>query len=171
MKGTMGLARGSRRGMVGFPSAGGLTVLLAPIVLTLAPQLLAQSSQTDSASLPAIVSGRVLDAGTGRPVAGAIVMPFGTAAAQVPTEGAPAGPPSRVLTNAGGNFVIRGLHKDRSCCSRRGGYVDAAYAQRRPAGHGQRFPSNQDSGSQMPTSGCGGTASSRERCSTRPANR
>src|SRR5262245_44838650 len=56
-------------------------------------------------------------------------MPFGTAA--------PA-PPSKVLTNASGQFVIRGLRAgDLVLLSTKGGYIDAAHGQARPRGYGQ----------------------------------
>ena len=97
----------------------------------LALQLTASAAapQASAEPQPAIVSGRVIDAESGRPIAGAIVMPFGTAA--------PA-PPSRVLTNAGGQFVIRGVRPgDLVLMATRGGYIDASHGQARPRGYGQ----------------------------------
>jgi Carboxypeptidase regulatory-like domain len=95
----------------------------------LVAQLVAASPQQTGEPQPAIVSGRVIDADSGRPIAGAVVMPFGTAA--------PA-PSSRVLTNASGQFVIRGLRAgDLVLLSTRGGYIDAAHGQARPRGYGQ----------------------------------
>jgi Carboxypeptidase regulatory-like domain len=103
-------------------------VTLGPaIAVTIATAL---APQLPDAAPPAIVSGRVVDADSGRPIAGAIVMPFGTAA--------PA-PPSRVLTNANGQFVIRGVRAgDLVLLATRGGYIDAAHGQARPGGYGQR---------------------------------
>lgn len=103
-------------------------MIAAPALLAL--QFVAASQQQTPDEPPsAIVSGRVLDADSGRPIPGAIVMPFGTAA--------PA-PASRVLTNAGGQFVIRGLHSgDLVLLATRGGYIDAAHGQARPRGFGQ----------------------------------
>jgi hypothetical protein len=90
----------------------------------------ARPPQLPDVAPSAIVSGRVLDADSGRPIPGAIVMPFGTAA--------PA-PPSRVLTNANGQFVIRGMRAgDLVLLATRAGYIDAAPGQARPGGHGQR---------------------------------
>jgi protocatechuate 3,4-dioxygenase beta subunit len=112
-------------------------LVFLPIALTL---VLAAQAPDDTRT--AIVSGRVIDAGTGRPIAGAIVMPFGTAAAPAPAgDSGAAPPPLRVLTNAGGHFVIRGLHKGSLVLlASRGGYIDAAYGQSRPAGYGQPIP-------------------------------
>src|SRR6516162_7289259 len=77
-------------------------------------------------SQPAIVSGRVLDAGNGRPIAGAIVTPYGAAAAT---------PGARVLTNGSGEFVIRGLQPGSLVLiARKGGYIDASHGQTRPSG-------------------------------------
>ena len=90
---------------------------------------LAAAAQAPPEPPSAIVSGRVLDAESGRPIPGAIVMPFGTAA--------PA-PPSRVLTNGNGQFVIRGVRKgDLVLMATRGGYIDASHGQTRPRGYGQ----------------------------------
>jgi hypothetical protein len=74
-------------------------LLVNPIVLTLA--LAAQLSEPTTT---AIVAGRVVDAGTGRPIAGAVVTPAGSAVIASPGASGPA----RVLTNASGNFVLRG---------------------------------------------------------------
>jgi hypothetical protein len=86
---------------------------------------------------PALVFGRVVDAGTGRPIAGAIVIPAGTAA--IPE--APATSPARVITNAEGHFVLRGLGKGSLVLTAtKGGYGDATYGQRRPGGSTQPIP-------------------------------
>lgn len=86
---------------------------------------------------PALVLGRVVDAATGRPIAGAIVTPAGTAA----TPEAPATSPARVITNGEGNFVLRGLAKGSLVLTAtKGGYVDATYGQRRPGGSTQPIP-------------------------------
>jgi carboxypeptidase family protein len=91
--------------------------------LLLVAQLLAGAQPVDT---PALVSGRVLDADTGRPVAGALVTPYGPAAA---------GTGAVVLTNAGGQFVIRGLHPGNLVLiARKGGYIDATQGQTRPGG-------------------------------------
>jgi uncharacterized protein (DUF2141 family) len=97
-----------------------------PSVLALAG---AADPQGADAPLPAIVSGRVVDAVTGRPVAGAVVTAAGTAAVDA-TAG--------ILTNAGGHFVVRRLHKGSlALTATKGGYVEGTYGQRRPAGSRQ----------------------------------
>jgi hypothetical protein len=90
------------------------------------------AGQLPDTAPPAIVSGRVVDAGTGRPIPGAVVTPAGTAAI-VPVH--------PVLTNASGQFVIRDLRKGSLVLlATKGGYVDATYGQRRPAGSAQPIP-------------------------------
>jgi hypothetical protein len=86
---------------------------------------------------PALVLGRVVDAGTGRPIAGAIVTPGGTAATPEP----PATDPARVITDGEGHFVLRGLVKGSLVLTAtKGGYVDARSGQRRPGGTTQPIP-------------------------------
>lgn len=88
----------------------------------------------------AIVSGRVVEAASGRPVAGAIVTPAGPAAA-APGSTAPA----RALTNANGQFVIRGLSRGSLVLTAtKGGYVNATFGQRRPGGSTQPIPIDTD---------------------------
>jgi len=102
-------------------------VIAAPALLTLH---LFSAILQPADEQPAIVSGRVVDADSGRPIPGAIVMPYGTAA--------PA-PPSRVLTNANGEFVIRGVRAgELVLLATRGGYIDSAHGQARPRGYGQK---------------------------------
>ncbi len=111
-------------------------MLVNPIVLTLA--LAAQLPEPPPA---AIVAGRVVDAGTGRPIAGVVVTPAGSAAVASPGG---SGPP-RVLTNAGGNFVLRGLSKGSLVLTAtKGGYVNATHGQRRPGGSTQPIPVDAD---------------------------
>ena len=109
---------------------------LAPVILTL---LLA--AQLPDAAPSAIVAGRVVEATTGRPVPGVIVTPAGTAADPGPGGIAPA----RVLTNANGQFVLRGLSKGSLVLTAtKGGYVNATYGQRRPGGSTQPIPVDAD---------------------------
>jgi hypothetical protein len=78
---------------------------------------------------PAIVSGRVVDAVTGRPIAGAVVTAAGSAATEA--RGA-------ILTNSGGHFVVRDLHKGSlALTATRSGYIEGTYGQRRPGGSRQ----------------------------------
>src|SRR5215207_4745302 len=82
----------------------------------------------DGDSVPgrAVVSGRVVDAVTGRPIAGVIVTPAGSAA--VISAAAPL--PSRALTNRDGLFVLRDLRKGSlALTAAKNGYADATYNQ------------------------------------------
>src|SRR5919197_5513130 len=91
------------------------------------------------AAAPSLLLGRIVDADTGRPIAGAIVTLFGSAA--VPRPGGSAAESPRVMTNASGQFVARGLRKGTLFfVVTKGGYVDAVFGQRRPGGSGQPLP-------------------------------
>jgi hypothetical protein len=102
--------------------------------------LLAQSTDEHSA----VVSGRVIDAGTGHPIAGVVVTPAGSA---VPPPLGPVSNPviARVLTNGEGWFVVRGLRTGSLVLTAtKGGYADATYGQRRPGGSTQPIPIKDD---------------------------
>jgi Carboxypeptidase regulatory-like domain len=103
---------------------------------------LALAAQLPETPPSSIVAGRVVDATTGRPIAGVIVTPAGSAAAvAAPNSQGPA----RVLTNANGNFVLRGLAKGSLVLTgTKGGYVNATYGQRRPGGSTQPIPIDTD---------------------------
>jgi hypothetical protein len=89
----------------------------------------------------AIVAGRVVDAASGRPIAGAIVIPAGSAVITSPG----ASGPGTALTNAEGHFVLRGLAKGSLVLTAtKGGYVNATYGQRRPGGTAQPLPVETD---------------------------
>jgi hypothetical protein len=80
-----------------------------------------------------LILGRVVDAASGRPIAGAIVaLQNGT----IIMPGAPLpGPQPRALTNANGQFVFRRLPKGSfGLTVTKPGYVDGAYGRRRPGG-------------------------------------
>ena len=86
------------------------------------------------ADTPASVTGRVVDAVTGRPVAGVIVTPAGPAV----QTGSAMPAPSRALTNTDGIFVIRGLRSGTVFfTAEKTGYGTATYNQRRFGGSGQ----------------------------------
>jgi hypothetical protein len=94
--------------------------------------ILGASPQQADSVRHAIVSGRVVDAVTGRPIAGAVVTAAGSAATEA-TAG--------ILTNAGGYFVVRRLHKGAlALTADKEGYVEATYGQRRAAGSRQMIP-------------------------------
>jgi protocatechuate 3,4-dioxygenase beta subunit len=85
----------------------------------------------------ATVSGRVVDAVTGRPIPGAIVTPFGSAVTISPAGAQPA----RALTNGAGWFVVRDLRKGAVVLmATKNGYAVARYNQRRPGGSGHPIP-------------------------------
>lgn len=100
--------------------------------------------QTPQAPPPAeptgLILGRVIDAGTGRPIVGAIVTPAGSA---VPPSLSAAGKSviARVLTNGEGRFVLRGLRAGSLVLvATKDGYDDATFGQRRPGGSTQPIP-------------------------------
>jgi hypothetical protein len=71
-----------------------------------------------------LILGRVVDAASGRPVAGAVVSLAG---------GGTSSP--RAMTNANGQFVFRKLPKGRfNLTATKPGYVEGAYGRRRPGG-------------------------------------
>jgi hypothetical protein len=100
-------------------------------ILLLTSQLLAAAAQQPLEAPPsAIVAGRVVDVATGRPIAGAVITSAGSAVAPPGASGA-----VRVITNAGGNFVLRGVSKGTLVpTAAKGGYVNAQPGQRRPGG-------------------------------------
>ncbi len=110
-------------------------------VLLIAVALASPQSQRPLQGSSGVVVGRVVDATTGRPIAGAIVTLFGSAAVDSPRAGEGLAPtPPRLMTNAGGQFVARGLRKGSLfLVVTKGGYVDATNAQRRPLGTAQRI--------------------------------
>ena len=97
-----------------------------------------EPAQAPPGSAPsASVSGRVVDAVTGRPVPGAIVTPFGSAVAITPTSPQP----PRALTNGDGRFVIRELRPGAVVLvATKNGYATASFDQRRPGGSGHSIP-------------------------------
>jgi len=106
--------------------------------------LIVALGQSPDAGAAAVVSGRVVDAATGRPIAGVVITPAGTA---VPPPPSPidALVLARVLTNGEGRFVIRGLRTGSLVLSAtKGGYADATYGQRRPGGSAQPVPVKDD---------------------------
>ena len=99
-----------------------------------APFVLGLLLQSQPAPTPppatALIVGRVVDAGTGGPVAGAILQVSGSSLP--PTPGSP---PPRVMTTAQGQFVIRGLQKGAVNLNvSKPGYLMASSGQLRPRG-------------------------------------
>lgn len=99
---------------------------LAPLLL-IATQAVAQEPNTTG-----MIVGQVIDAGTGRPAAGAVVTisgppPQQSGAAQVSTP--------RILTSSNGRFVFRGLRRGNySITASKPGYAEGAYGRTRPGG-------------------------------------
>lgn len=105
---------------------------------------IAQAQQPETESRPAVVSGRVVDADSGRPIAGAIVIPAGTASNAPVTPGQVVRMPPRMMTNSSGQFVIRGLKKGSLVLTAtKGGYANATHGQRRPGGSAQPIAVNE----------------------------
>lgn len=87
--------------------------------------------QAPTAARSATLTGRVVDAVSGRPVPGVIVTPAGSAVPLTPSL-------PRALTNGTGVFVIRGLEAGTVfLTAEKSGYGVATYNQRRPGGSGQ----------------------------------
>jgi carboxypeptidase family protein len=86
---------------------------------------------------PAVVTGRVVDASTGHPIAMAVVIPYGTAA-RVPSEDGSVVSAPRALTSTSGAFVIRGLRPGSLILhASKAGFIEAAIGQTRPGGYGR----------------------------------
>src|SRR5262245_21502777 len=78
-----------------------------------------------------VISGRVVDGATGRPIAAAVVTITGSSLIGVQ----PASQPPRILTGADGRFMFRGLSAGVfSVVTTKGGYADGEPARRRPGG-------------------------------------
>jgi hypothetical protein len=85
----------------------------------------------------AVAVGRVVDASTGKPIAGAVIWAAGSAASATPGASSAV----RVLTSASGAFVFRGLARGSLVLTaQKAGYVNAAPGQRRPGGTVQPIP-------------------------------
>jgi protocatechuate 3,4-dioxygenase beta subunit len=86
---------------------------------------------------PAVLTGRVTDAVSGRPIPGVIVTPAGSGV--VTSTAAPV--PASSLTNGEGSFVVRDLRKGSVyLIATKNGYANASFNQRRPGGSGQSIP-------------------------------
>jgi protocatechuate 3,4-dioxygenase beta subunit len=102
-------------------------------VTAAAAVLVALSLAAQSAERTTIVAGRVIDASTGRAVAGAVLWTAGSAVAEPGASGR-----VRVITNAAGRFVFRGVKPGVLVLTAiKAGYVNATTGQRRAGGTGQ----------------------------------
>src|SRR4051812_39579878 len=96
--------------------------------------LLAGAAQFQDAPPATIVAGHVVDAASGRPIPGAVISSAGPAVAPEPGASGPV----RVITNAGGAFVLRGVSRGSLVLTAvKAGYVNAQPGQRRPEGSAQ----------------------------------
>src|SRR3954469_8146592 len=94
---------------------------------------LALAAQLADPAASVVVAGHVVDAATGRPIAGAVITSAGSAVAPPGASG-----PVRVITTPGGDFVLRGVSTGTLVLTAvKGGYVNAQPGQRRPAGSTQ----------------------------------
>src|SRR6266568_272127 len=100
---------------------------------------LSHAAAVQTADAPqSLIAGRVIDAVSRRPIAGVVVTPVGSA---VLPNVSPSVRTPAVLTNANGQFVLRGLRSGVVFLTAvKGGYVNATYNQRRPGGSGQYIP-------------------------------
>jgi carboxypeptidase family protein len=114
-------------------------VRIVAAVLALTIGAFAQTPAPEPAT--GLIVGQVVDAGTGRPLAGAIVALNAPNFVSV-TPGRPFPPQlPRVLTGSDGRFVFRDLPRgSMTITATRPGYVDGAYGRRRPGGPSQQLP-------------------------------
>jgi hypothetical protein len=97
-------------------------------LLLLATQAIPQPPSTATG----MIVGQVIDAGSGRPAAGALVTISGPPTRQ---SGPAAIPTPRILTGSDGRFVFRGLPGGSySITASKPGYADGAYGRTRPGG-------------------------------------
>lgn len=119
--------------------AGALRVALVVLVFLLVVAISTAAGQP-AASDPAtgLIVGQVVDAGTGRPISGALVGLAGGASPPAGRGAPPARPRPRMMTDAEGRFLLRGLAAGSySLTAVKGGFVDGAYGRRHPAGNSQ----------------------------------
>ena len=111
-----------------------LTVLVPGVLTVLVPGVLAMLHVSAAAQAPArdgVITGQVVDAGTGGPVGAALV-------SVLPSAGGP-NPPPRILTGADGRFAFNGLEMPGRFTLNvwKSGYADGAYGMFRPSGSPQ----------------------------------
>lgn len=120
--------------------------LAALIVAGAGVSLVSQSSGTQGVPPNAGVSGRVIAADTGEPIAGATVR----AAVVLTNPGAMPPPPLQTMTDAAGNFQLQGLAAGRlSLTATADGYLLANYTPRQPSQIPQIQPGQQLTGIEL----------------------
>lgn len=104
--------------------------LAAVLAVWVQPPLLAHAQDAH------VISGRVVDASTGTPVSGVVVVATGANMILIGPPTRPGGyAPPRVLTAADGRFVFRGLPEGTvGMTATKNGYAEGAYGRRRPGG-------------------------------------
>jgi len=106
----------------------GVPILVISLVIASSAVAQPPIASLSSPSIPGqtgtgLIVGQVVDAGTGKPVAGAIVTLQGPGAAR------------RVMTEPQGHFIFRNLVKGTfSITTTKAGWIDGAYGRRRPYG-------------------------------------
>ena len=109
-----------------------------PMARYLAPLLLfATQAVSQEPTTTGMIVGQVIDAGTGRPAAGAVVTISGPppqlSGVQISTP--------RILTSSDGRFVFRGLRRGNySITASKPGYAGGAYGRTRPGGGTSTLP-------------------------------
>jgi uncharacterized protein (DUF2141 family) len=104
----------------------------AAAILTVVTLAGVQGTPAQPAPPTGLILGRVVDAGSGRPVAGAIVSLEGGMLATAPAAG---GGLPRAITNSNGQFVFRRLPKGTfGLTALKPGYVEGSYGRSRPGG-------------------------------------
>ena len=119
-----------------------------------------------------LILGRVIDAGSGRPVPGALVaiggsappapvtrtMGVNTPGAQPVPFGAPGGGMPRLMTDSEGRFVFRNLPKGTfNLTAQKPGYVEGAYGRLRPNARRSRSSSAMVNARTRSRSACSGS--------------
>src|SRR5262245_19455489 len=114
-------------------AVGAVLCTVALLSAAQSPQASAPSNQPPPEAT-ALILGRVVDASSGRPIAGAIVTLRGSVALPEFTGPGPTSTP-RAMTNASGQFVFRKLLNGAfTLTASKPGYADGAYGKRRPEG-------------------------------------
>src|SRR5687767_9938879 len=98
------------------------------LALVLGVQFGSGPQRSGGDSMSGLIVGQVVDAGSGRPLAGALVAISGP-----PVRGAV--PPPGVLTGNDGRFVFRGLPRGNyNLVAHKAGFAQGAHGRTRPAG-------------------------------------
>lgn len=102
-------------------------------------QIAPPSAQVDEGPATAVITGRVVDAATGSPLAGATVRVTRATGPNLvlsdPVTAAAQRPPEESITNSGGYYVLRNLAKGNyQVMAQAAGYLDGSHGRRQPEG-------------------------------------